>query len=69
MRRMWNGIKKNVYKVTAYSSGIAAEWKTEDIKEAFEFYKLYCEVYSNYKFRNYTITIHKNGKLMKSTNI
>lgn len=76
MRRMWNGVKKSVYKVTAYgftnknkkSSGIAAEWFTEDVNEAFEYYEMFYKAYSNCSLPyNYTITIHQNGKLIKST--
>ena len=73
MRRVWKGIEKNeknVYKVTAYSSGIAAEWITEDVSEAFKVYDKYCRDYFKYSAHcNYTITLHENGKLMKSTTI
>lgn len=73
MRRVWKGIEnteKNIYKVTAYASGIAAEWITEDVKEAFNVYDKYCRDYHNYRGTcNYIITLHENGKLMKSTTI
>lgn len=76
MRRMWNGIKKSVYKVTAYGftnrnkkfSGIAAEYFTEDVNEAYNMFKHYYNSYSQSVIpQNYTITIHKNGRLIKST--
>ena len=80
MRRMWNGNgnEKNVYKVTAYgvsitdksSSEIAAEWITEDANEAIKFYDQYCRDYFNFNSHyNYTITMYKNDKMVKTITV